>query len=242
MNSPESRSPNRRQRRGATLIELLVSLLAGSVLFVTFLEFHQKGLRTMESDHRKTSAIRRTHLEVETFRHHWFSARWTWLANLKDLEQARQGGDLWASAPSWITGVKSGDKEDGPIPATTPLIYMGRPTAGRPDEGSTITEYFFDKGERGLYVGGQLFRKEISDMRFDYGTSPSVIKLSVSCDEHLDNIPTNATRERSTLLSAVFCQAQDESIRFRSHVHDRLHRWCVMAMPIHAGYTDDPKE
>ena len=73
-------------RRGFTLLEVLVALIAGSMLFILILEFHQRGLRVLESDSRKMTAIRRTHITSEKLQQELFSTRWAWSVPLKEPE------------------------------------------------------------------------------------------------------------------------------------------------------------
>jgi len=87
-------------------------------------------------------------------------------------------------------------------------------------------------------VAGRPRSGTFKDVRF-WGQEDFLVKFCVSCDcARLP--PTHLPRERecSTLVSKVFVEAQAEEVRYRQHVFEEGHAWCIMGAPLHFAFDD----
>jgi hypothetical protein len=100
------------------------------------------------------------------------------------------------------------------------------------------TEYFFSPETSRLHVGGKQVPGKYQDVRF-FGEDRSRVKFLLTCNRASQpRTGSPGFRERSTLVTKVFLEAQAENLRERHHVWEEGHHWCVGGASIHYGFTD----
>jgi prepilin-type N-terminal cleavage/methylation domain-containing protein len=220
-------------RRGLTMVELMVALAVGAGLFILMLELHTRGLRTMESDQRKMTAIEATHRFSERLRQEFFQAKFAWVVPLKEGSGVR---DVWATAPDWIVADRN-HSDSGPSAITTgtagtsagsPSMYLG--FSDTMDANST-TELLFDADESKLMVGGKAEPAPFSQVLF-YNEGKNIIKYLVQVDQHSAATKFPASRERSTVVGAYYLPLMDDEVSFGRFVYEASHGWCLAGPPI----------
>lgn len=126
--------------------------------------------------------------------------------------------------------------------ALAPPPAAEAPDPSRPDGGPALftagREYRFDPQDGTLRVDGRARAGSFRDVRF-WNLPDFRVQLAVDAEAHRAGAAAEAPRrERSTLVSRVFLEAESEEMRDRRHVHEESHRWCVDGAAIHYGLSE----
>jgi prepilin-type N-terminal cleavage/methylation domain-containing protein len=127
----------------------------------------------------------------------------------------------------WLPGADA-------APVTTGSDLMYSANAG---EKSTVNEYQFSPDDKQLVQDGLESGPPLSHVSFSRLGS-HVLRYVVRADEHGTASDFQAFRERSTLVSAVYLQQEDEEDRFANFVLEPQHQWCLRGLSIHYGIDD----
>jgi hypothetical protein len=203
----------RQTRHAFTFVELMVAAGVLAVLGVAIVQLTGTGWRRIESTERKLTAAKRSHDRIEELRGTLATARWAWVVPPPDEPTAKP--------------------EDG-----SPLIYVGRavksPGPGRPKE--KAVEVAYDRDAHELAISGKAVPGALDEVRF-VAAKPHFVKLIVRTDE-ASAATGLAHREKSTLVTGVYLQAQAEEEEFEAFAWEEDHPWCTRGKALHAGFIE----
>lgn len=174
-------------RTGVTLVELIVAIAIGVVLFLMIMDVHRKGMQALDSDQRKMGAWRNVHLASEQLRQRLFPAGWVWVV---PLGQPANPGDPVAVGPPG-----------------SPLLYAA--PSGTPEGRRALFEVAFDAAERRLDIGGKRVELPLTAVEF-FPVAPGLVKYVIRADESGASTGLPPERERAALVSAILVPGQIE--------------------------------
>ena len=234
-----------RRRSATSLVEVMLAVAVGSMLFIQALGFWQRGMLTMKSDHEKMSAWRKVHVTGEVVHREFFGAQFAWIMNGKDEDSKGYVENHWSGVFDWMKRELEGK---GPQDAT-PTVEKGKASAqaashrlftarrgpfGEKDQ--QWTEYWRDtrngtvtrEGE-GL-TGPLLMFGATWDGPPDH---PNIMKFLIVADDHTADVSFERDRETAPMISSLYLEPQDNDYNYsRFTIGEPDHG-------THAGFSDN---